>query len=250
MGFFILIKQLRHEKGQLVVDVNHNHIDDFVQDAVVFFFLKLFVLFFLLYVFLCRKGGMHLVGFRTQLRFEGFAQLGKLFVLFFDEQTLDIGTHHVGLELNSDSFTILLGHGEDVSIDFLELLHRVAYGVNSLTRSLSFALDHQVEKLNQSDPDSVLFADFAYQLNLLVRNVLSISYDVSNDCFERLSNIIAFLVLQKSHINFLREREIKPASIQILTEIFLQSTNLRNEGNSQLFLQVLCDLRRLSLWLF
>jgi len=52
LGFFKLIEKLGNERWEFVIDIDDDHIDDFVQDSVIFFLLELFVLFFLFDIFL------------------------------------------------------------------------------------------------------------------------------------------------------------------------------------------------------
>jgi hypothetical protein len=50
---------------------------------------------------------------------------------------------------------------------------------------------------------------------------------MSDDCFERFSNVIVFLILEKSHVDLFGEREVEPAAFQVLAEVLFQSTDLR-----------------------
>lgn len=54
LWFFVLVKQLRHERWKFVINVRDHNIDHFFQDSVWLFLLQLLVLFFLTNVFICR----------------------------------------------------------------------------------------------------------------------------------------------------------------------------------------------------
>ena len=54
---------------------------------------------------------------------------------------------------------------------------------------------------------------------------------MSNDSLKGFSNIIGFLILQKSNVNFISKSKIESTALQVLAEVFFQSTDLRDKWN-------------------
>ena len=52
---------------------------------------------------------------------------------------------------------------------------------------------------------------------------------MSNDSLERFSDIIGFLILQKSNVNFISKSKIESTALQVLAEVFFQRTDLRDK---------------------
>ena len=58
---------------------------------------------------------------------------------------------------------------------------------------------------------------------------------MSDNSFERFSNVFGFLIFKEGDVDFFSKREIKSASLKILTEILFEGSNLGYEGDFEFF---------------